>query len=70
MDWGFVSRNGVAAPICCGELSRKARFLIYWSIFVPTLTYGQEIWVLIERMQSQIQAAEMGFLLKGGWAQP
>ena len=45
------------------ELSRKAKFLIYWSIYVPTLTYGHELWVMTERTRSTIQAAEMSFLL-------
>ena len=46
------------------ELSQKAKLSIYRSIFVPTLTYGHEGWVMIERMKSQIQAAEMCFLRK------
>ena len=43
------------------ELSQKAKLSIYWSIFVPTLTYGHEIWVVSKRMRSWIQVAEMGF---------
>ncbi|TWW77310.1 Proton-coupled folate transporter Heme carrier protein 1 PCFT/HCP1 [Takifugu flavidus] len=31
------------------ELSRKAKLSIYRSIFVPTLTYGHELWVMTER---------------------
>ena len=42
------------------ELSHKAKLSIYWSIFVPTLTY--EGWVMTERTRSRIQAAEMSFL--------
>ncbi len=44
------------------ELSRKAKLSIYWSIYVPTLTYGHELWVMTERTRSRIQAAEMSFL--------
>ncbi|TWW73387.1 hypothetical protein D4764_15G0007810 [Takifugu flavidus] len=44
------------------ELSRKAKLSIYRSIFVPTLTYGHELWVMTERTRSQVQAAEMSFL--------
>ncbi|KAL7836057.1 hypothetical protein SRHO_G00284040 [Serrasalmus rhombeus] len=44
------------------ELSHKARLSIYWSIYVPTLTYGHELWVMTERTRSRIQAAEMSFL--------
>ncbi|KAJ8012365.1 hypothetical protein DPEC_G00041950 [Dallia pectoralis] len=46
------------------ELSRKAKLSIYRSIFVPTLTYGHESWVMTERTRSRVQAAEMGFLRK------
>ena len=44
------------------ELSHKAKLSIYWSIYVPTLTYGHELWVVTERTRSRIQAAEMSFL--------
>jgi len=44
------------------ELSRRAKLSIYWSNFVPTLTYGHEIWVVTQRTRSRIQAAEIGFL--------
>ncbi|XP_051775984.1 uncharacterized protein LOC127526050 [Erpetoichthys calabaricus] len=44
------------------ELSRKAKLSIYQSIYVPTLTYGHELWVVTERTRSRIQAAEMSFL--------
>ncbi|KAK7921963.1 hypothetical protein WMY93_008865 [Mugilogobius chulae] len=40
------------------ELSRKAKL----SIYVPTLTYGHELWVMTERTRSRIQAVEMSFL--------
>jgi len=43
------------------ELSQKTKLSIYWSIFVPNLTYGHEICVVNERMRMQIWA-EMGFL--------
>ncbi|KAK3510372.1 hypothetical protein QTP70_005671 [Hemibagrus guttatus] len=41
------------------ELSRKAKLSIYQSIYVPTLTYGHELWVMTKRVRSRIQAAEM-----------
>ena len=44
------------------ELSRKAKLSIYRSIYVPTLTYGHELWVMTERIRSRIQASEMSFL--------
>ncbi|KAL1263714.1 hypothetical protein QQF64_006453, partial [Cirrhinus molitorella] len=40
----------------------KAKLSIYQSIYVPTLTYGHELWVMTERTRSRIQAAEMSFL--------
>ena len=44
------------------ELSRKAKLSIYRSIYIPTLTYGHELWVVTKRMRSRIKAAEMSFL--------
>ena len=41
---------------------KKELSLIYWSIYVPTLTYGHELWVVTERTRLRIQAAKMGFL--------
>ena len=44
------------------ELSRKAKLSIYQSVYVPTLTYGHELWVMTGRIRSRIQVAEMSFL--------
>uniref|UniRef100_A0A8C6KHS8 Reverse transcriptase domain-containing protein n=1 Tax=Nothobranchius furzeri TaxID=105023 RepID=A0A8C6KHS8_NOTFU len=44
------------------ELSQKAKLSIYRSIYVPTLTYGCELWVVNERMRLRIQATKMSFL--------
>ena len=44
------------------ELSRKAKLLFYRSIYIPTLTYGYELWVVTERTRLRIQAAKMSFL--------
>ncbi|KAK3571151.1 hypothetical protein QTP86_003367 [Hemibagrus guttatus] len=46
------------------ELSQKSKLSIYQSIYVPTLTYGHELWVMTERVRSRIQAAEMSFLCR------
>ncbi len=32
--------------------------------YVPTLTYGHELWVVTERTRLQVQAAEMSFLCR------
>uniref|UniRef100_A0A8C6MJS2 Reverse transcriptase domain-containing protein n=1 Tax=Nothobranchius furzeri TaxID=105023 RepID=A0A8C6MJS2_NOTFU len=43
------------------ELSQKAKLSVYRSIYVPTLTYGHELWVVTKRTRLRIQAAEMSF---------
>ena len=48
------------------KLSQKAKLFIYWSIYVPILTYGHDLWVVTERMRLQIQAAENGLTLRDG----
>ena len=44
------------------ELLKKAKLSVFKTVFVPILTYGHESWVMIERVQSQVQASEMRFL--------
>jgi len=43
------------------ELSRKAKFSIYWSVYVPTLTYDHELWIVTERTRLRKQAAKISF---------
>ncbi|KAK3519732.1 hypothetical protein QTP70_003707 [Hemibagrus guttatus] len=57
-----VMRSMYQSVVVKKELSRKAKLSIYQSIYVPTLTYGHELWVMTERVRSRIQAAEMSFL--------
>ena len=57
-----VMRTLYRSVVAKRELSRKAKLSIYRSIYVPTLTYGHELWVVTERTRSRIQAAEMSFL--------
>ncbi len=57
-----VMRSMYRSVVVKKELSRKAKLSIYLSIYVPTLTYGHEHWVMTERTRSRIQAAEMSFL--------
>ncbi|KAK3517289.1 hypothetical protein QTP70_002930 [Hemibagrus guttatus] len=73
MDREFDRRIGAAAIVMRSmyqsvvvkkELSQKAKLSIYQSIYVPTLTYGHELWVMTERVRSRIQAAEMSFLCR------
>ncbi|XP_070404401.1 uncharacterized protein [Nothobranchius furzeri] len=46
------------------ELSQKAKHSIYRSIYIPTLTYGHELWVVTERTRLRIQEAEISFLCR------
>ena len=41
------------------ELSHKAKLSIYRLIYIPTLTYSHELWVMTERMRSSIHAMEL-----------
>ena len=57
---GVRSELALCRPVVVKrELSQNAKLLIYWSIFVPTITYGHEFWVVTKRMRSRVQAAEM-----------
>ncbi|KAK3528905.1 hypothetical protein QTP70_012070 [Hemibagrus guttatus] len=57
-----VMRSMYQSVVVKKELSRKAKLSIYQSIYVPTLTYGHELWVMTERVRSWIQSAKMSFL--------
>ncbi|KAK3566641.1 hypothetical protein QTP86_001840 [Hemibagrus guttatus] len=57
-----VMRSMYRSVVVKKELSRKKKLSIYQSIYIPTLTYGHELWVMTERVRSRIQAAEMSFL--------
>ena len=48
------------------ELSRSAKMLLYKAMIEPTLMYGAESWVLMEREKQRVQAAEMRVLRKIG----
>ncbi len=54
--------GAVRAVVTKRALSQKAKLLIYWSVFIPSLTYGLEGWVMTDKTRSWIQAAVMGFL--------
>ncbi|TWW76601.1 hypothetical protein D4764_13G0012630 [Takifugu flavidus] len=68
MEQEIDRRIGVASAVMrtvrSGEerAEPKAKLSIFQSIFVPTLTYGHELWVMIERTRSRVQAAKMSFL--------
>ena len=59
--------NAVLRELDCSavtkrELSETTKLSVFKSIFVPILTCGHESWVTTERMLTQVQASEMGFL--------
>ncbi len=39
----------------------KAKLSIYKFVYIPTLTYDYELWVVTERMRLQIQAVKINF---------
>ena len=59
---GAVLQSLYRTVVTKRELSQKAKLSVFRAIFVPTLTYGHEVWVMTERTRSRIQAAEMSFL--------
>lgn len=67
---GFQLSGGLAekvqhqSVVVKRELSQKAKLLIYWSIYVPTIFYVQLLWVGTERKRLQIREAEMSVLHK------
>lgn len=64
--WGFFAVMQIPNRIfvITRDLNVKAKLSIYRLIYVLTLTYGYELWVVAERMRSQIQMAEISFLLR------
>ena len=44
------------------ELSKRTNLSIFKTVFVPILTYGQELWLMTQRVRSQVQASEIRFL--------
>lgn len=59
--------SGSCSDLSCSDLSdlnMKAKLSIYQLIYVLTLTYGYELWIVAEKIISQIQMAEISFLLR------
>ena len=61
---GAVLRSLCRTIVMKRELSQKAKLSIYRSIFIPTLTYGHEGWIMTKRTRSRIQVVKMDFLRK------
>ncbi|KAL3051872.1 hypothetical protein OYC64_001989 [Pagothenia borchgrevinki] len=56
---GAVLQSLYRTVVTKKELSQKAKLSVYRAIFVSTLTYGHEGWVMTERTRLRIQVAEM-----------
>ena len=66
LDRGLGSASAVVWT-CFGLLLRikvepKGNTFAHQSVYVPTLTYGHELWVMTERAGFLIQEVEIGFL--------
>jgi hypothetical protein len=44
------------------EVNKKTKIAVYKAIYMPTLTYSCESWILLDAHRSKIQASEMRFL--------
>jgi len=67
IDTRIGKANAVLRELDCSvvtkrELSNIVKLSVFKSVFVPILTYGHESWVMTERILTQVQAPEMGFL--------
>ena len=63
-----LAKRGAEKPtddVVKKELSQKAKLSIYRSVYIRTLPYGHELWLVSERMRSQIEAVGISFLT--GW---
>ncbi|KAK3506289.1 hypothetical protein QTP70_009509 [Hemibagrus guttatus] len=59
-----VMRSMYQSVVVKKELSRKAKLLIYQSIYVPTLTYGHELWVMIKRVTGNLCLSQASLGIK------
>ncbi|KAK3554235.1 hypothetical protein QTP70_020094 [Hemibagrus guttatus] len=53
-----VMRSMYRSVVVKKELSRKAKLSIYQSIYVPTLNYGHELWIMTERLVSDTRTSQ------------
>lgn len=61
-----VMRTLLQSVVVKKELSLKAKLWIYWSVYIPTLNCGLEVWLRNNRIRSWIQAAKLVFLQRVG----
>lgn len=55
---GYSVGGGYQTVMVKIELSHKAKLLIHWSIYTPTLSFGHELWLMNKSTRSQKQVAE------------
>ncbi|KAK3538143.1 hypothetical protein QTP70_032395 [Hemibagrus guttatus] len=65
-----VMRSMYRSVVVKKELSRKAKLSIYQSIYVPTLTYGHELWVMTKRDVSLERCSGHALLGRGPGEDP
>ena len=62
----IINMNTFSSMVIKRELSQKPKLSIYWSILIPTLTYGHEGWIMTERWptltRARMRVAETGSL--------
>jgi len=57
-----VLRDVYRSVVTKRKVSNTAKLSVFKSVFVPILTYDPDSWAMTERILSQGQAADMGFL--------
>ena len=66
--WTLRKRSTMFLGESCGGCSESMAYYIYWSIYVPTLTYDHELWVVSERTRSGNTSGQNGLPPQGVWA--
>ena len=46
------------------EISTKVKIQVYKTVYIPTLLYGSETWVMLDKHKSRITSSEMKYLRK------
>jgi len=66
IDTRIDEANAVLRELHCSvvtkrELPNTAKLSVFKSVFIPIFIYGCALWVMTERILSQVQMAEMRF---------
>lgn len=69
--WCSISSNAnIVTIVGKWELSQMEKLLIFQSIHVPTVTYGQDLWVMTKGTRSWIQVVDLSFHRCSFWVPP